>query len=66
MKEPEKIPLNPSTPKAKEVKKIRMPYLYPEPIMDDLCSSSDLQKHLEQINQILDESANENNSENHS
>lgn len=66
MKEPEKIPLDPSTPKAKKVKQIPMPQIYPEAMNDDLCSSEDLKKHLDQINKILDETANEDNSENNS
>ena len=66
MKEPGKIPLDPTTPKAKQVKPIPMPKLYPDSIMDDLCSSDDLKKHLDQINKILDETANEDNNKNNS
>lgn len=66
MKEPEKIPLDPTTPKAKQVKQIPMPQLYPESMRDDLCSSEDLKKHLDQINKILDETAHEDNNENNS
>ncbi len=40
MKEPERIPLDPSTPKPSdsEVKKIPMPPLYPESMTDDVVS----------------------------
>ena len=36
MKEPIRIPLDPSTPKAKSVNKIPLPKIYPEPILDDV------------------------------
>ena len=42
MKEPNKIPLDPSTPKTKQVQTIPMPKLYPEPINDDLYVSDDI------------------------
>ena len=41
MKEPEKIPLDPETPRPNEVKKIPMPSLYPEKMQDDAYSSND-------------------------
>jgi len=36
MKEPERIPLDPSTPKAKSVTKIPLPKIYPEAMIDDV------------------------------
>jgi hypothetical protein len=36
MKEPERIPLDPSTPRAKDVKRIPLPKIYPEKMTDDL------------------------------
>lgn len=36
MKEPNKIPLDPSTPKAKEVKKYPLNKLYPQSMEDDV------------------------------
>lgn len=36
MTEPKKIPLDPSTPRIKEVKTIPMPPMYPEPMTDDV------------------------------
>lgn len=36
MKEPERIPLDPSTPTSKKVKQIPMPALYPESMRDDV------------------------------
>ena len=38
MKEPNRIPLDPSTPRIKEVKTIPMPSVYPEPMKDDVVS----------------------------
>jgi len=38
MKEPKKIPLDPFTPKVKNVKTIPMPSLYPEGMADDVYS----------------------------
>ena len=40
MKEPERIPLDPSTPKIKNVKTIPMPKLYPDSMQDDVFSST--------------------------
>ena len=36
MKEPKRIPLDPSTPRAKDVKRIPLPKIYPEKMTDDL------------------------------
>lgn len=36
MKEPQKIPLDPSTPKAKQVRQLPLPGLYPEAMHDDV------------------------------
>lgn len=36
MKEPKKIPLDPSTPRAKSVQIFPLPQIYPENIADDL------------------------------
>ena len=36
MKEPEKIPLNPSTPRSKSVQKFPLNKIYPENIKDNL------------------------------
>jgi hypothetical protein len=36
MKEPQKIPLDPSTPKAKQVKQLPLRGLYPEAMHDDV------------------------------
>lgn len=49
MKEPKRIPLDPSTPQIPSVKKIPMPALnaednYPAPMRDDTFSTKDLQK----------------------
>ena len=38
MKEPKRIPLDPSTPTVKKVKTIPMPPIYPESMRDDVCS----------------------------
>jgi len=38
MKEPKRIPLDPSTPKVKSVKTIPMPSIYPEGMTDDVYS----------------------------
>lgn len=38
MKEPKRIPLDPSTPQIKKVKTIPMPSVYPEPMKDDVVS----------------------------
>ena len=38
MQEPERIPLDPSTPRVKNVKTIPMPSIYPENMRDDVCS----------------------------
>ena len=38
MKEPERIPLDPSTPTTKKVKQIPMPSIYPEGMTDDVYS----------------------------
>tara|TARA_B100001778_G_C18428324_1_gene556587 strand:- start:380 stop:598 length:219 start_codon:yes stop_codon:yes gene_type:complete len=38
MKEPKRIPLDPTTPKPSEVDKIPMPPLYPESMTDDVVS----------------------------
>ena len=39
MKEPKRIPLDPSTPTSKKVKQIPMPSLYPETMSDDVYSN---------------------------
>lgn len=49
MKEPKRIPLDPSTPRIQDVEKIPMPALnseqkYPEPMKDDIFSKEDLPK----------------------
>jgi hypothetical protein len=36
MKEPEKIPLDPSTPRTKSINKFPLPKLYPEAMTDDI------------------------------
>lgn len=36
MKEPERIPLDPSTPKTKSVNKIPLPKIYPDTMIDDV------------------------------
>ena len=56
MKEPQRIKLDPETPSNKDVNKIPMPKLYPDPIQDDLYSESD---KLEKINKLLDDAHNE-------
>lgn len=66
MKKPTQTPIDPNAPRTKQVKQIPMPQIYPEAMNDDLCSSEDLKKHLDQINKILDETAHEDNNENHS
>lgn len=70
MKEPERIPLDPSTPTAKKVKKIPLPALYPEGMRDDLYSNSNekefwkfIEKHKEARKKWLGQSGDENNSE---
>ena len=40
MKEPERIPLDPSTPRPADVAKIPMPSIYPEAMSDDVYSST--------------------------
>ena len=55
MKEPERIPLDPSTPKVKNVKTTPMPKLYPDNMYDDLFSSTS--------DKILNNQKNENHSE---
>ena len=40
MKEPERIPLDPSTPRPADVDKIPMPSIYPEAMSDDVYSST--------------------------
>lgn len=68
MKEPNKIPLDPSTPKQKEVNKIPMPPVY-KPEWDITGHSNDdvyTPIDLEKINKTLDKISNEDNSENHS
>lgn len=40
MKEPEKIPLDPSTHKVKSVNKIPLPKLYPETMLEDIYISN--------------------------
>tara|TARA_Y100000389_G_scaffold19883_1_gene17238 strand:- start:6626 stop:6856 length:231 start_codon:yes stop_codon:yes gene_type:complete len=40
MKEPERIPLDPSTPRPADVEKIPMPSVYPETMSDDVYSST--------------------------
>lgn len=69
MKEPERIPLDPSTPTAKKVKKIPLPALYPEGMRDDLYSSSSnekefwkfIEKHKEAREKWLNKSTDEDN-----
>lgn len=68
MKEPERIPLDPSTPTAKKVKKIPLPALYPEGMRDDLYSNSSekefwkfIEKHKEAREQWLGKSTSEDN-----
>jgi hypothetical protein len=64
MKEPNKIPLDPTTPVTRNVKKIPMPYKAEWDIAgqdnDDIYTPLDLDK----INKILDKAKDENNSEN--
>lgn len=55
MPEPKKIPLNPETPKARDVNKYPMPKLYPQPMEDDVYTPIELDK----INKTLDEASNE-------
>lgn len=67
--EPTRRRLNPETPPPKDVSRIRMPPIHkPEwditPSDDGLYGSKDL--HLDNINKLLDEISNENNSENNS
>lgn len=67
MKEPEKIPLDPTTPKAKEVKKYPLNKLYPQTMEDDVYIRPDNDSiytpiELAKINETLDKAANEDNS----
>lgn len=60
MKEPNKIPLNPETPKSKDVNKTPMPALYRKhwDIMPDNDSVYN-PTELDEINRTLDKAANE-------
>jgi hypothetical protein len=55
MQNPIPRPMNPETPKAREVKKIPLPKLYPQPMEDDVYTPSQLDK----INEILDKASDE-------
>jgi len=64
MKEPQKIPLDPSTPKAKQVKQLPLRGLYPEAMHDDVYIRPDNDSvykpiDLDKINETLDKAANE-------
>jgi hypothetical protein len=57
-------PINPATPKAKEVKKFPLPTLYPQPMEDDVYIRPDndsvyIPVKLDQINKTLDKTPNE-------
>jgi|LakMenEpi03Aug12_release.lakeMendotaPanAssembly.Ray.scaffolds.fasta_scaffold5395474_1 hypothetical protein len=66
MKEPERTPLDPTTPRAKKVTPIPMrSQLYPEAMTDDIYyPDSDsvytpIKNNLDKINKVLDEISNE-------
>lgn len=64
MKEPNKIPLDPSTPKTKEVNKYPLNKLYPQSMEDDVYIRPDKNSVYTPINNPLEtkvESDNENN-----
>lgn len=48
MKEPERIPLDPSTPRPADVEKIPMPSIYPEPMSNDVYSAKKDEGNAEQ------------------
>lgn len=64
MKEPDKRPLDPSTPKARAVKKYPLNQLYPQSMQDDVYIRPDNDSiytpvDLDKINETLDKAANE-------
>ena len=68
MKEPKRIPLDPSTPTSKRVQQIPMPSLYPESMRDDVYSKETstsfwkfIAKHKESRENWLKKQDNENN-----
>lgn len=66
MKEPKRIPLDPSTPRPKRVQQIPLPALYPETMRDDLYSKSnekDFWKFIEEHKESRKIWRDENNTE---
>lgn len=64
MNEPSKRPLDPSTPKSKEIKKYPLNQIYPEPMSDDVYIKPDRDSvytpiNLDKINETLNKIANE-------
>jgi len=64
MTEPNKIPLDPSTPRAKDVKKYPLKKNYPQTMEDDVYIRPDNDSvyvpiDLDKINETLDKAANE-------
>ena len=67
MKEPEKTPLNPLSPRTKKVKQIPMPELEQdtESVDYDMYTIYDPESVFDRVNQLLDEISNEDSQNSH-